>query len=336
MKLTVAEIADKIGQSFEGDGNVEISKVATLSNADDCSISFLSNPAYLKEVEHCKAAVIIMREQDKDAAKSAAIIVSENPYLSYAQTAQLLYPAHTPEAGVHPSAVIDTNVNIHPGASLAANVVVEAGAVIANGVVIGAGSYVGRDVQIGLETRIEPNVTLLEGVVLGARNIIHSGAVLGADGFGFANDKGSWVKIPQVGRVIVGDDVEIGACTTVDRGAIGDTRIGNGVKLDNHIQVGHNVTIGEHTAMAACVGIAGSANIGAYCNIAGDVGIAGHLSIADGTTLTGKSMVTHSLKKGVYSSGLPVQETGEWRKNAVRLRRLNELFKRVKKLEDNS
>jgi len=336
VKLTAAEIADKIGQTFEGNGDVEITKVATLANADNSSISFLSNPAYLKEVELCGAAVIIMREQDKHAANSAAVIISDNPYLSYAQTAQLLYPAPSPLVGVHASAVIDPNVSLHPGASIGANVVVETGADISNGVVIGAGSYIGKDVQIGVETRIAPNVSLLEGVVLGARNIIHSGAVLGADGFGFANDKGSWVKIPQVGRVIVGDDVEIGACTTIDRGAIGDTHIGNGVKLDNHIQIGHNVTIGEHTAMAACVGIAGSAKIGAYCNIAGDVGIAGHLTIADGTTLTGKSMVTHSLKKGVYSSGLPVQETGEWRKNAVRLRRLNELFKRVKKLEDNS
>ncbi len=336
MKLSVAEIAEKIGQTFEGDGGVEISKVATLANADNGSISFLSNPAYLKEVEHSNAAVIIMREQDKDAANSPAVIISDNPYLSYALTAQLLYPASAPSAGIHATAVIDSKAEIDPDASIGPNVVVEAGANIARGVVIGAGSYVGKDVKVGDNTRVEPNVTLLDGVVLGARNIIHSGAVLGADGFGFANDKGSWVKIPQVGRVIVGDDVEIGACTTIDRGAIGDTRIGNGVKLDNHIQIGHNVTIGEHTAMAACVGIAGSAKIGAYCNIAGDVGIAGHLTIADGTTLTGKSMVTHSLKKGVYSSGMPVQETGEWRKNAVRLRRLNELFKRVKKLEKNS
>ena len=336
MNLTAAEIADKIGQTCEGNGDVEITKVATLANADDSSISFLSNPAYLKEVENCAAAVIIMREQDKHAANSAAVIISDNPYLSYAQTAQLLYPAPSPLAGVHASAVIDPNVNLHPGASIGANVVVEAGAEISEGVVIGAGSYIGKDVQIGVETRLAPKVSLLDGVVLGARNIIHSGAVLGADGFGFANDKGSWVKIPQVGRVILGDDVEIGACTTIDRGAIGDTVIGTGVKLDNHIQIGHNVTIGEHTAIAACVGVAGSAKIGAYCIIAGDVGIAGHLTIADGCTVTGKSMVTHSLKKGIYSSGLSTQEAGEWRKNAVRLRRLNELFKRVKKLEDNS
>lgn len=336
MKLSVAEIADKIGQTYEGDGKVEITKVATLANADSSSISFLSNPAYLKEVEQCNAAVIIMREQDKDAANSAAVIISDNPYLSYAQTAQLLYPAPSPAAGVHASAVVDPQAQLHPGASIGANVVVEAGAVIADGAIIGAGSYIGKDVQIGLQSRVAPNVTLLDCVVLGARNIIHSGAVLGADGFGFANDEGSWVKIPQVGRVIVGDDVEIGACTTIDRGAIGDTVIGNGVKLDNHIQIGHNVSIGEHTAMAACVGIAGSANIGAYCNVAGEVGIAGHITIADGTTITGKSMVTHSLKKGVYSSGIPVQPTVEWRKNAVRFRRLNELFKRVKKLEKNS
>lgn len=336
MKLSVAEIADKIGQTYEGDGNIEIAKVATLENADHHCISFVSNPAYLKEVEHSKAAAIIMREQDKGAATGAAVIISDNPYLSYAQAAQLLHPAPSPLAGVHPSAVVDKAVNLDPGASIGANVVVEAGAVIAAGVVVGAGSYIGQEVKIGVDSRVGPNVTVLEGVVLGARNIIHSGAVLGSDGFGFANDKGNWVKIPQVGRVIIGDDVEIGACTTIDRGAIGDTRIGHGVKLDNQIQIAHNVSIGEHTAIAACVGISGSVNIGAYCNIAGGVGVAGHLTIADGCTVTGKSMVTHSLKKGVYSSGLSTQEAGEWRKNAVRLRRLNELFKRVKKLEDNS
>lgn len=336
MKLSVAEIADKVGQAYEGDGNVEISKVATLANADSNSISFLSNPSYIKDLEHCNAAAIIMREADKHAAKNAAVIISDNPYLSYALTAQLLYPAPSPAAGVHASAVVDPEAQLNPSASIGANVVIEAGAVIADGALIGAGSFIGKDVQIGSHSRLAPNVTLMDGVVLGERNIIHSGAVLGADGFGFANDQGRWVKIPQVGRVVVGDDVEIGACTMIDRGAIGDTRIGNGVKLDNNIQIGHNVTIGEHTAMAACVGIAGSANIGAYCNVAGEVGIAGHISIADGTTITGKSMVTHSLKKGVYSSGIPVQPTVEWRKNAVRFRRLNELFKRVKKLEKNS
>ncbi len=336
MKLTVAEIAAKIGQSYEGDGDVEISRVATLANADSQSISFLSNPSYLKDLKVSKAVAIILSDADKHEANSAAVIISDNPYLSYAQTAQLLYPRPLVEASIHPSAVVHEQAQIGAGVSIGATVVVEAGAVIASGVSIAAGSYVGKGVTIGVDTMLAPNVTLLEGVMLGARNIIHSGAVLGADGFGFANDRGSWVKIPQVGGVIIGDDVEIGACTTIDRGAIGDTKIGNGVKLDNHIQIGHNVTVGEHTAMVACAGIAGSTTVGAYCNIAGGVGIAGHLTIEDGTTITARSMVTHSLKKGVYSSGIPVQETGEFRKNAVRFRRLNELFKRVKKMENDS
>lgn len=336
MRLTVSEIASQLGLAYEGEGSAVIEQVASLSNAAPGSVSFLSNTAYQKELKTTQASAVIMRAADYQGIEKFSVILSDNPYLSYAHIAQILNPPPEFVAEVHQSVVIGANSDIHDSVYLGPNVVLGEQVKLEQGVVIDAGSYVGNNSTIGAHTRIAANVTVLDEVTIGKRAIIHSGAVIGADGFGFANDQGRWVKIPQVGGVIIGDDVEIGACSTIDRGAIDDTRVGNGVKFDNHIQIGHNVSIGEHTAMAARAGVAGSTTVGAYCNIAGGVGIAGHITIAEGTTITGMSMVSRSLKKGVHSSGMPVQVAGEWRKNAVRLRRLNELFKRVKKLEDKA
>lgn len=331
---TVAEIAAQLGLDFKGDGEVTIAQVGSLGNAGPNSISFLSGPSFIKHLKATTAAAVILHAEHVDEAPPIPVIISSNPYLSYAHAAQFLNPRPKQAPAVHPTAVVGDNAALADDCYLGANVVLGNNVSLGSGAQVGAGSYIGDNVSIGVDALIEPNVTVLHDVVIGARILIHPGAVIGADGFGFANDRGVWEKIPQIGSVRIGDDVEIGASTTIDRGAIDDTVIGDGVKLDNQIQIGHNVKLGEHTAIAASAAVAGSAVIGAHCNIAGQVGIAGHIEIADGTTVTGASMVTRSLKKGVYSSGISTQEAGEWRRNAVRLRRLNELFRRVKKLED--
>jgi len=331
---TVAEISEYLGLEFQGDGNVSVTRVGSLTNSDSNSISFLSSAKYLKQLKSTAAAVVILHAGHVEDAPDIPVIISENPYLSYARTVQFFNPRVKQAPGVHASAVIGEGVKLAADCHVGANAVIGNNVTIAKGVEVCASAYIGDNVSVGSDSVIEPNATVLDEVVIGERVLIHSGAVIGADGFGFANDSGAWEKIPQVGSVVIGNDVEIGACTSIDRGAIDDTVIGDGVKLDNQIQIGHNVKIGKHTAIAAGVGISGSAVIGAYCNIAGQVGVAGHLEIADGSIITGASMVTRSLKKGMYSSGIAVQETGEWRKNAVRLRRLNELFKRVKELEN--
>jgi len=330
---TVAEISEHLGLEFQGNGDVRVAQVGSLTNAGPDSISFVSDAKYIKYLKQTDAAVVIMPAKHVKEAPEITKIISEDPYLTYALVAQFLNPRKRHAAGVHHSAVIGDNASLADDCYVGANVVIGNNVSLATGVQVGAGSYLGDNVSIGADSYLEPNVTVLHDVVIGKRALIHPSAVIGSDGFGFANDCGKWEKIPQVGTVLIGDDVEIGAGTSIDRGAIDNTVIEDGVKLDNQIQIGHNVKVGMHTAMAACVGISGSTVIGAYCNLAGQVGVAGHLEIADGSTVTGSSMVTRSLKKGVYSSGLSTQETGEWRKNAVRLRRLNELFERVKKLE---
>lgn len=331
---TIAEISAQLGLEFQGDGEVSIAQVGSLNNAGSNAISFLSGENFIKQLMSTSAAAVIIHAEHVDKAPAIPLIISENPYASYARAAQLLNPQTPTETGIHATAIVGAGAEVAADCFIGPNVVLEDNVSVAKGVQIGAGCYIGNNVSIGAGCIIDPNVTLLKDVVLGKRVIIHPGVVLGADGFGFAEDNGEWVKIPQLGKVIIGDDVEIGASTSIDRGAIDDTVIGDGVKIDNQVQIGHNVKIGAHTIISGCVGIAGSAVIGEHCKLAGQVGVAGHLEIASGTVVTGDSMVTHSLQKGVYSSGLATQEAGEWRKNAVRLRRLNELFNRVKKLEN--
>jgi UDP-3-O-[3-hydroxymyristoyl] glucosamine N-acyltransferase len=254
--------------------------------------------------------------------------------VAFAYVAGWLYADDAIPAGIHSSATIDPDCQIHKTASVAAQCVVEAGAVIGAECHIGPGCVIGKDVKIAEHTRLLANVTIYHGSQIGKRVILHSGVVIGADGFGLANDDGRWVKVPQVGKVVLGDDVEVGANTTIDRGAIDDTVIGAGVKLDNLIQVGHNVHIGDHTAIAACTAVAGSTHIGKGCAIGGCVGIVGHLEIADNVTITGMSHVSQSIPEaGVYSSGTPLEKNAQWHRNFIRLKQLDDMSRRLKKLE---
>lgn len=333
MVITLADIAEKIGGQVRGDGTIVIERVATLEGAGPGDISFLSNPRYHRYLTATNASAVILAAEHLDACPVAAVVVSD-PYLGYARTVIMLNPPPDPQPGIHPTACISPDSTIHPTASVGAGCVVEEGAVIGGHVVLGAGCYIGRGTTIGDRTRLIANVTVCHDCMIGMRVQIQPGAVIGGDGFGLANEDGVWIKIPQLGRVIIGDDVEIGANTTVDRGALADTVIEEGVKLDNQIQVAHNVCIGAHTVIAACTGISGSTRIGRRCVIGGGVGIVGHLEIADDVHITGMSFVHKSLPEaGVYSSGTPLEPTRQWRKNFVRFQSLDDLARRVRHLE---
>jgi UDP-3-O-[3-hydroxymyristoyl] glucosamine N-acyltransferase len=297
--------------------------VATLSRAGTGSLSFLANSRYRKQLETTQATAVLLTAEDAAHCPVAAL-VDPNPYLAYARIAALIHPQIAPTPGVHPSAVVASGARVAASAAIGPLAVIEADAEIGERVWIGPGCIVQRGASIGADSSLLSRVNLYPGVSLGRRCILHAGAVIGADGFGFAPNDGTWVKVPQVGSVRIGDDVEIGANTTIDRGAIDDTVVENGVKLDNQIQVGHNVIIGAHTAIAACTGISGSTVIGQRCMIGGMVGFAGHLSIADDVVVTGCSLVSASIKKsGSYSSGMPTVETKLWRRMVAHLRRLD-------------
>jgi UDP-3-O-[3-hydroxymyristoyl] glucosamine N-acyltransferase len=285
------------------------------------SLSFLANSRYRKHLGGTHATAVVVAPGDADACPVAAFVDS-NPYLAYAYIATLMYPPPAVTAGIHLSAVVAAGASVAPSAAVGPMCVIEAGTVVGERARIGAGCTLLAGARIGDDTELRPRVTLYPEVSIGTRCLLHSGVVIGADGFGFAPDFGAWVKVPQVGSVRIGDDVEIGANTTVDRGAIGDTIVENGVKLDNQIQVGHNVIIGAHTAIAACTGISGSTTIGQRCMIGGMVGFAGHLTIADDVTITGCSLVSASIREaGSYSSGMPAVETRLWRRMVANLRR---------------
>ncbi|MFN2309490.1 MAG: UDP-3-O-(3-hydroxymyristoyl)glucosamine N-acyltransferase, partial [Gammaproteobacteria bacterium] len=304
MGLTLGELAERTGAELRGDPMLPIEGVCTLQDGHPDRITFLANPRYRKHLRATRAAAVILAPADLPECPVPAL-VSANPYAAYARAASLLSAAPSPGPGVHPSAVVAADSQVDAGACIGPLCVIESGAVIARGAVLGPGCVIGRDVVVGEDTRLVANVTLCHGVRLGKRCLLHPGAVIGSDGFGLAKEAGRWLKVPQLGGVRIGDDVEIGANTSVDRGALEDTLIADGVKLDNQIQVAHNVQIGEHTAVAGCVGISGSARIGAHCLLGGGVGVVGHLDIADGTVVTGMSMVTKSITEpGVYSSGL--------------------------------
>jgi UDP-3-O-[3-hydroxymyristoyl] glucosamine N-acyltransferase len=331
--VTLGEIAARFGLVLHGDPDLRVDRVGTLQGAGPGALSFLANPKYRRHLAGTQATAVILDAASREACPGAAF-VADNPYAAYARVAALLHPPAPAEPGIHPSAVVAPSARVAASAQVGAQAVIEAGAQIGERVVIGPGSVVGCDSVIGDDSRLAARVTLYAGVTIGARTVVHSGAVLGADGFGIAADRDGWVKVPQVGGVRIGDDVEIGANTTIDRGAIEDTVIGNDVRLDNQIQIGHNVRIGDHTAIAGCVGISGSTTIGRHCMIAGAAGIAGHLEIVDHVVVLGLSMVSRSLlKPGVYASGMPVSEAGEWRRTVARLKRLDDLFDRVRHLE---
>ena len=313
--FTLDELARRTGGRIEGDGSLLIARTGTLKSADSTAIAFFVNRKYRREAEHTAAAALIVAPADVDLTAKPRLI-HDNPYACFAAVAHLLDSSALQLAGIDPSAVIAPTAQIGPGASIGAHVSVGAG------------------VLIGANALIYPNVAIYPGTVIGANAIIHAGAVIGSDGFGFAPDQGRWIKVPQTGRVVIGDDVDIGAGTTIDRGALDDTVIENGVKLDNQIQIGHNVHIGAHTAMAGCVGVAGSTVIGRHCTFGGGAIVLGHLTIADAVQVTAGSLVTKSIEKaGRYGASLPATANREWLKNAAHLRHLDTMEARIRALE---
>lgn len=334
--MTLGELAVKFGCSLRGAPEVVVRRVGTLEAAPPDALCFLANSKYRVHLASTQAAAVVLDAASADACP-VPVLIAKNPYLTYARIAAILHPPPMLPAGIHPSAVVDASATVDASAHIGAHVVIGAGSTIGARVLIEPGCVLGKGVSIGADTRLMANVTLADGTTLGERCIINPNAVIGSEGFGFAPDPAmGWVKVPQVGAVRIGNDVEIGASTTIDRGAIGDTVIEDGVKLDNQIQIAHNVRIGAHTAMAAFVGVSGSTTIGSRCMIAGQVGIAGHLSICDNVVVTGKSMVSASIRKpGVYSGSLHVDEARKFRRNAARFAQLDELAKEVKRLGGN-
>jgi UDP-3-O-[3-hydroxymyristoyl] glucosamine N-acyltransferase len=333
MSYSLAEISAQLGGRVVGDATVSVTQISTLEHAQKNQISFLTNSKYRAQLASTKAGAVILSEADADVTELPRII-SDNPYAYFAKVSALLNPLPQVIAGVHPSAIVSDSAKIDKTACIEATAVISAGATIGAHSVIGAGCYVGDNVLIGHHVRLYPRVIIYHDCVVGNNLIAHSGVVIGGDGFGIAMDAGRWIKIPQIGRVVIGNDVEIGANTTIDRGALDDTVIEDGVKLDNQIQIAHNVHIGAHTAIAGCVGIAGSTTIGKYCLIGGSAGILGHLQIADRVEISAFSLIGKSIREaGSYTAIFPFSKTEEWRANAVHLRHLEELVKRVKTLE---
>ncbi len=333
MAFTVAELARRCGGSVRGDASVVIADVATLEAAGPRDIAYVASSKYHPLLARTRAGAVIVSEAEAERFAGTSLVV-DNPRLCFARVAALLHVQPSFRPGVHPSAVVDPSAQIAPTSCIGPQAVVEAGAAIEDGVFVGAGCFIGRDSRIGAHSHLTARVVIGAECVLGARCVLQPGAVVGSDGFGYVKDGEVWIKVPQLGRVVIGDDVEIGANTTVDRGALGDTVIGDGVKLDNLIQIAHNVQIGDHTAMAGCVGIAGSAVIGKHCTLGGGVGVAGHLQVGDYVHVTGMSLVASSVPAGeTYSSSLPAEPVREWQKNAARLRRLDEIARRLKKIE---
>lgn len=335
MEYSLGDLADRLDADLHGDRDTIVSRVDTLAQAGARSLCFYADKTYRGELERTRAGVVLLAPKDQELCP-VATIVSENPYLAYARSAWLLHPPPRVVAGRHPSAVVSDTARIDPSAWIGPTAVVEEGAEIGARVFVGPGCIVGAHCRIGEDSRLVARVTLCAGTHVGKRALLQPGAAIGRDGFGFARDGDRWVRMPQLGRARLGDDVEIGVNTSVDRGALEDTIIADGVKLDNLIQIGHNCELGENTAMAACSGISGSTRIGRNCTIAGAVGMAGHLEIGDNVHFTGMAMVTRSFpESGVYSSGIPAMPSADWRRNAARFRHLDELFKRVKQLEND-
>lgn len=354
MSITLTQLIQRYGGTVVGDTGRIITGLAPLDSAGPDQLAFVANPKYLAQAGSTRAAAVLISQRDLDRLQAEhgmnaitqgpAFIVTPNPYAYFARVAQQFAAAALPlaQAGIHPSAVVDPDAKVAASATIGPHVTIEAGAVIGERVRIDAHSFVGHRAVIGDDSRLYPNVTIYYGCKLGERVIVHSGAVVGADGFGFAPDfvgegdaqTGEWVKIPQVGAVAIGPDVEIGANTTIDRGAMTDTVIAQGVKIDNLVQIGHNCRIGSYTVIAGCAGIAGSTTIGRHCMIGGAVGIAGHVTLADHVIVTAKSGVSKSLlKPGIYTSAFPAIPHGDWNRSAALLRNIDKLRERIKTLE---
>ena len=339
MRAQLGDLHRLLGGELIGDAVHEVARIGPLESADALTISFLSNPRYQSQLAHSNAGCVIVGAEMRDvAAARGAALVCADPYLAYARLTQW-WAAQTrrrAEPGVHASAVIESGVTLSPGASVGAMAFVGHGAHIAEGAVVSAQCHVGDGAWVGAGTWLKPRVVLGDACRIGMRGIVHSGAVIGADGFGFAPAEGRWEKIEQLGAVVIGDDVEIGANTCIDRGALDDTLLEDGVKLDNLVQIGHNVRVGAHSAFAGCVGVAGSARIGRHCTAGGGAIILGHLELCDHVHITAATVITRSIHKpGQYSGLFPFDENASWEKNAATLRQLHSLRDRLRALEKN-
>jgi len=322
MVVTLGELAVRLGCELHGDPLCEVDSVAVLAEAHPRAVTFLAESRHRAALKQTRAAVVVL-EARFAAECPVASLISPNPRATYARIATLLYPVPPVAAGIHDSAVVAADAQVDASAYVGPLAVIGARSRIGAGAMIGPHCVIGADVQVAAGVRLVARVTLCDGVAVGAGSVLHPGCVVGSDGFGFAPERGAWLKVPQVGSVRIGADVEIGANTTIDRGAIGDTLIGDGVKLDNQIQIGHNVRLGAHTAIAGCTGISGSTVIGERCQIGGACAIGGHLVVTDDVVITGFSMISHSIPKpGVYSSGIPFEDARTWRRMVARFKRL--------------
>lgn len=334
MARSLGELAAQFGCDLIGDPHAPVASVATLANAGEGQLSFFANRAYRKQLRETGATAVILQPKDADDCPVSALL-TDDPYLAYALIANELHPQPALSASIHSSAVIAASAVVADGAQIAANATIEDNAEVCDGAYIGSGAVVGARCKVGKYSRVLANATLVQDVVMGERCIIHSGAVIGADGFGNARTDSGWVKVPQVGGVTIGNDVEVGACTSVDRGAIDDTVLEDGVRLDNQIQIGHNAHIGAHTAIAASAAISGSTTIGKRCMLAGQSALAGHINICDDTVIAGATMISKSIvEPGYYMGSFPGEKGSDWKKRVARFRRLEDIVDRVKALEE--
>ncbi|EGQ8016439.1 UDP-3-O-(3-hydroxymyristoyl)glucosamine N-acyltransferase [Vibrio sp. B511a] len=331
--LTLTELATITGGELFGDESLVVSRVAPMDKAQEGDVTFLSNPKYAKHLSECQATVVMVKAEHKDQCVGNALVVSD-PYVAFARVVQAMDTTPKPADDIAPSAVIAADVKMGENVTIGANAVIETGVELGDNVSVGAGCFIGKNAKLGNNTKLWANVTIYHEVSLGDDCLVQSGTVIGSDGFGYANDKGEWIKIPQLGSVRIGNRVEIGACTTIDRGALEDTIIEDNVILDNQLQIAHNVQIGYGTVMPGGTIVAGSTKIGKYCQIGGASVLNGHITIADGVAITGMGMVMRSIEeKGLYSSGIPLQTNREWRKTATRVHRIDEMNKRLKAVE---
>ncbi|HHF0507526.1 TPA: UDP-3-O-(3-hydroxymyristoyl)glucosamine N-acyltransferase [Vibrio diabolicus] len=331
--LTLAELATITGGELFGDESLVVSRVAPMDKAQEGDVTFLSNPKYAKHLSECQATVVMVKAEHKEQCVGNALVVSD-PYVAFARVVQAMDTTPKPADDIAPSAVIAADVKMGENVTVGANAVIETGVELGDNVSVGAGCFIGKNAKLGNNTKLWANVTIYHEVSLGDDCLVQSGTVIGSDGFGYANDKGEWIKIPQLGSVRIGNRVEIGACTTIDRGALEDTIIEDNVILDNQLQIAHNVQIGYGTVMPGGTIVAGSTKIGKYCQIGGASVLNGHITIADGVAITGMGMVMRSIEeKGLYSSGIPLQTNREWRKTATRVHRIDEMNKRLKAVE---
>lgn len=332
-EFTLAQLADALQLESGGDASVQIRGLAPLSAAAPGQLSFLANSKYRKQLAETAASAVIVHP-DEVGQCPVPCLIAENPYLAFARATALFDNAPVQPAGIHPSAVVAESAQLGEGVAVGPNAVVGERVSIGAGSRIGAGTVLGDDVIVGRDCLLHANVSVYYCVTMGDEVTLHSGVVVGADGFGFAPSAEGWVKIHQLGGVRIGSRVEVGANTTIDRGALGDTVIADGVIIDNQVQIAHNVSIGEGTAMAGCSAVAGSATIGRNCLIAGGAGIVGHIEVADGTQVTARAMVTKSItEKGSYSSGTPLMSSSDWRKSAVRFTQLDAMHRRLAEVE---